>query len=198
MLLLAGTTDKSQQGRHFQTARTLSLWPFSPFDYSKMEDGQTGQGNPECEYYSPWMEDSDVDSEESPRAEGMPAKPKTAATAALYPQVPLSLGDDSEVHKRKRPESTSEGQKKKSRRRMAALPTPRLRRLSHLLQMSDMLALREHLSPVKEQEHTVRNYSTPWSPKLTMWTILQSGRTVQKKTSATKKPSQGSQAICPT
>jgi hypothetical protein len=27
-----------------------------------------------------------------------------------------------------------------------------------LLQMSGMLALREHLSPVKKQEHTVRNY----------------------------------------
>jgi len=111
MLLLAGTTEKSQQGRHFQTARALSLWPFSPFDYSKMEDGQTGHGNPECEYYSSWMEDSDVDSEESPRAEGMAPKPKTAFAQALYPQVQLSLGDDS--NKRKRSKPTSEGQKKK-------------------------------------------------------------------------------------
>ena len=46
----------------------------------------------------------------------------------------------------------------KSARRRTTLPTPRLRHLSHLLQMSGMLALREHLSPVKKQEHTVRNY----------------------------------------
>ncbi len=78
-----------------------------------MEDGQTGHGNPECEYYSSWMEDSDVDSEESPRAEGMAPKPKTPAAQALYPQVQLSLGDDSEAHKRKRSKPTSEGQKKK-------------------------------------------------------------------------------------
>jgi hypothetical protein len=46
----------------------------------------------------------------------------------------------------------------KSARRRTTLPTPRLRRLSSLLQMSDMLALREHMRPVKKQEHTVRNY----------------------------------------
>jgi hypothetical protein len=39
------------------------------------EDGQTGHGNSECEYSS-WLENSDVDSEESPSAQGMPPKPK--------------------------------------------------------------------------------------------------------------------------
>ncbi len=77
--------------------------------------------------------------------------------------------------------------KRKSARRRTALPTPRLRRLSHLLQMLGMLALREHLSPVKKHEHTVRNYSTSWSPKLSMSTIFRCGRMVQKKTSATKR-----------
>ena len=102
------------------------------------EDGQTGNDNSECEYSS-WLENSDVDSEESPIAQGVTPKPKTPGTAALYAQVQMSSGGVSEMHKRQDSTSLKQGQKK--RRKMKA-------------------SSGEHLSPVKNQEHKVRNYST--------------------------------------
>jgi hypothetical protein len=105
------------------------------------------------------VKNSDNDSEESPSAQGMSSKPKTPAPVPLYPQVQVSSGGASELHKRQDSNSLKQGQKKRRKTR-PALPTPRLRLLSHLLQMSDILSLREHLSPVKKQECTVRCYST--------------------------------------
>jgi hypothetical protein len=119
--------------------------------------------------------------------------------AALYPQVQLSSGGASELRKRQDSTSLKQGQKRRRKTKASSANTTRLRRRSDLLQMSDMLALREHLSPVKKQQHTARNYSTARSPPdLSMSTILHRGMSVQKKTSATKRPFQGSQAICPT
>ena len=48
----------------------------------------------------------------------MPPKPKTPAAAALYPQVQLSSGGASELHKRQDSTSLKQGQKK--RRKMKA------------------------------------------------------------------------------
>ena len=77
------------------------------------EDGQTGHGNSECEYSS-WLENSDIDSEESPSAQGVPPKPKTPGPAALYPQVQMSSGA-SEMHKRQDSTSLKQGQRKDAR-----------------------------------------------------------------------------------
>ena len=71
-----------------------------------MEDGQTDHGNSECQYSS-WMDISDVDSEESPRAQDMAPKPKTPAAQALYPQVQLSSDGASTLQKCQRQDSTS-------------------------------------------------------------------------------------------
>ncbi len=68
------------------------------------EDGQTGYDKSECEYSS-WLENSDVDSEESPSAQDMSPKPKTPVHVALYPQVQMSSDGASELHKRQ--DSTS-------------------------------------------------------------------------------------------
>jgi len=76
----------------------------------------------------------------------------------------MSSGGASELRKRQDSTSLKQGQKKRRKTKASSANTTRLRRLSDLLQMSDMLALREHLSPVKKQEHTVRNYSTARSP----------------------------------
>ena len=76
--------------------------------------GETGHDNSECEYSS-WLENSDVVSEESPRAQGMPPKPKTPAPAALYPQVQMSSGGAFELHKRQDRTSLKQGQKKRRR-----------------------------------------------------------------------------------
>jgi hypothetical protein len=120
------------------------------------EDGQTGHGNSECEYSS-WSENSDVDSEESPSAQGMPPKPKTPVHAALHPQVQkMSSGGASEVHKRQDSTSLKQGQKKRRKTKTSSANTTATSPVS-LAQMSDILALREHLSPVKKQGHTVRN-----------------------------------------
>lgn len=71
-----------------------------------MEDGQTDHGNSEREYfYHSGMDISDVDSEESPRAQDMAPKPKTHAAQALYAQVQLSSGGTSALQKRQ--DSTS-------------------------------------------------------------------------------------------
>jgi len=81
-----------------------------------MEDGQTDHGNSDCEYSS-WMDISDVDSEESPRAQDMAPKPKTSAAQALYPQVQLSSGGASALQKRQHQDSTSlEGGHNKKRK----------------------------------------------------------------------------------
>ena len=78
--------------------------------------GQTDHGNSECQYSS-WMDISDVDSEESPRAQDMAPKPKTSAAQALYPQVQLSSDGASALQKRQRQDSTSlEGDHNKKRK----------------------------------------------------------------------------------
>jgi hypothetical protein len=93
MLLFASRTVKlfaARQGifnnRHFH------------FDDShrtpKWKNGQTDDGNSECQYSS-WMDITDVDSEESPRVQDMTPKPQTHVSQALYPQVQLSSGGTS-------------------------------------------------------------------------------------------------------
>ena len=73
--------------------------------------------------------------------------------------VDSESGGASELHKRQDSTSLKQGQKKRRKTKASSANTTAMS-LSHLLQMLDMLALREHLSPVKKQEHTVRNYST--------------------------------------
>jgi hypothetical protein len=74
-----------------------------------MDDGQTDHDNSECQYSS-WMDISDVDSEESSRAQDMTPKPKTHATQPLYPQVQLSSDSVSALQKYQRQDNTSHEQ----------------------------------------------------------------------------------------
>jgi hypothetical protein len=66
---------------------------------------------------------SDVDGEESPNAQGMPPKPKTPAPAALYPQVLMSSGGASELHKRQDSTSLKQGQKKRLKTKTSSANT---------------------------------------------------------------------------
>ena len=86
------------------------------------EDGQTVPGNSECEYSS-WLENSDVDSEESSIVKDMPPKPKTPAPAALYPQAQMSSGGASELHKRQDSTSLKQGQKKRRKTKTSSTNT---------------------------------------------------------------------------
>jgi hypothetical protein len=63
------------------------------------------------------MDSSDVDSEESPRAEDMSPKPRTPAAAALYSQVQLSSDGASDLQKFQRQDSTSLEQDQKKKRK---------------------------------------------------------------------------------
>ena len=123
------------------------------------EDGQTGHGNSECEYSS-WMDNPDVLTVKNHRAHrACHQNPRHLALQLFIHRYKCRRTVSSKCTNARTAPVSKETTTKSARRR-TTLPTPRLRRLSHLLQMSDMLALREHLSPVKKEEHTVRNYST--------------------------------------
>ena len=135
-----------------------------------MEDGQTDHGNFECQYSS-WMDLTDVDSEESPRVQDMTPKPQTHVSQTLYPQVQLSSDGTSALQKCQHQDNTSHKQGHNNKRKT-----------------KDNSANTTVTSPVPLPSD-VGHVGTQGASE---------SREKVRTHSKTKKPSQGSEVICPT
>ncbi len=162
------------------------------------EDGQTGRDNSECEHSSS-LENSDFDSEESPSAQVIPPKPKTPAPAALYPQVQMSSGGVSELHKRQDSTSLKQGQKKRRKTKASSANTTATSPVSLASDVGHVGTQEASESREKTRAHSQKLFNSMIArtkhvdnPAPGRWDVGTEGDF------CTKRPSQGSQAICPT
>jgi hypothetical protein len=174
-------------------------------------DGQTGHGNYECENIAPgWrIRTLTVKNRRAaiPSAQGMPPKPNTPSPAALYPQVQMSSGGASELHKHQNSTSLKQGQKKRRKTKASSANTTATSPVSLASDVGhvDTQGASESREKAKAHNKKLFNSMIANPPQQHDRQSSSGGLVIMlfrhvgtEEDFCTKRPSQGSQAICPT
>jgi hypothetical protein len=131
------------------------------------------------------------------RAQGMTPKPTTPAPAALDPQVQMSSGGASELHKRQDSTSLKQGQKKRRKTKASSANTTATSPVSLASDVGHVGTQAASESREKARAHGKKLFNsmiarTKHVDNPPPWDVG------TEEDFCTKRPSQGSQAICPT